>query len=823
MKLNQSEYCLGERSLLGLTDSMQVDLNRILKLQIRGKLAIAFVGLSIIPVLVVGILGISSNVRSMRQTAFEALSHDLLTIKERVGSFFQGVEENLQFLGASPSFRSFIASLSEDERLHPSESTSEVISELIAYAERTGIFYQIKFIDKDGDEVFGIDRREGRYRSVTEDELSRSRNRFYLYLVGEIPSNEATFIPVELKRDRSDDLLPAISCVYPVYQPELAGILVFQIYAQSFFKIVEQEIPHGPSGTVMLVNAEGYYLYHSDKKKDWNRLLASKETDNLAADYGGSIAETVLSTATTSFYETDGEIVAHAPLFAGVPVLGSQYTILRSVPKSEFFGSATSFKRLFLALLGLFLLGAFVLSYIATRQFTGPVQKLRREAEVIAKGDYRSRVDIRTYDEIEDLSRQFNLMAKSLEQREEEIARHQEKLEQMVKLRTKELESEKDKLQAILDNVPSGFMLLDKEYRIRSVSAAVKSITGKSAETLIGLHCYDLLGDGTKCSDCPTIRVFRSGKMETQLAQHEGFGNQQQYLEHISIPLKKNGEVGSVLEIITDVTERKRLQDQLIRSEKLATTGEIAAVIAHEMRNSITSVRMILQLFSENGGIIDTDRESLDVALDSLGRMEKVVSDLLKLSRPTQLNKRPVQFNTILHEAIEFAEHQIVRGGIEFEIDLATHLPELRVDRDHMKEAIVNLILNASQAIEDEGKISISSRLERLNSEVRDFGEVGVKGSETVTVGVQEVVLKKGTEVLRVDVTDTGGGIPPEHVHRIFDPFFTTKLNGTGLGLSMTKRVVSEHGGIVFAENKKGAGAHISLILPIPSEALRHA
>ncbi|MFQ6673345.1 MAG: ATP-binding protein, partial [Fidelibacterota bacterium] len=659
-----------------------------------------------------------------------------------------------------------------------------------------------------------LEQRQGRYRLLPESELNRSGTRFYRYLAREIPANKATFIPVELTRHTFSDLLPAISCVYPVYQSGPSGLLIFQIYAQSFFKIVEQEMPHGPSGTVMLVNADGYYLYHSAKKKDWNRLLASKQTDNLVADYGQQVASSILSSRTDSFHETNDQMVAHAPLFAGHGDMGSSYTILKSVPREEFLASVEMYKKLFIGLLGLFLLGSLLLSYVATRQFTGPVQKLRREAEVIARGHYHSRVDVHTYDEIEDLAQQFNIMAESLEQREEEIARHREELEEMVRLRTRELENEKGKLEAILDNVPSGFLLLDKEYRIRSASAALRQITGKSVETLLGQPCYEVMGDGTKCSNCPAVRSFRSGTMETQLMRRVRAGGEERYLEHVSVPLRKNGEVASVLEIITDVTERKRLQDQLIRSERLATTGEIAAVIAHEMRNSITSVRMILQLLSENEKIIDTDRESLDVALDSLGRMEGVVSDLLQLSRPTELDRRMENCNDILRDSIEFARHQMVLRQVGMEIDLAPDLPGLLLDSDHIREAIVNLILNASQALDGKGKICVRSRLTTLSKELRDLGDVGEVSPETGAVGVQEVVLRKGEGVVRIDVEDTGCGIPAENLPRVFDPFFTTNVDGTGLGLSFVKRVVNEHGGIVTVQSEVGRGSEFSIYLP---------
>ncbi|NIR49388.1 MAG: PAS domain-containing protein, partial [Aliifodinibius sp.] len=735
------------------------------------------------------------------------------TIKERLEVFFEGMEENIHSLTASSSFRRLINKIDDHEALRSSPITSDLLAEFMAFAERKPIFYQIKFIDFDGDEIFAITQAAGGYRIVPEKELNKTGTNFYLYLARETPPNKAVFIPVELKGNRNE-LIPGISCIYTVYDSGFSGILVFQIYARSFFKIVEQETPHSPEGTVMLVNADGYYLYHSEKKKDWNQLLATKEILNLKADYGEGKAQQLLSRASFAIQELDKEMVAYAPLFTDHAGLENKYTVLKSVSKSEIFAPVNTFKKLFFGLLGFYLLTSLTLAYLATQQFTRPIQRLRRETEGIAKGDYHARVDVRTYDEIEELAHQFNVMAESLEQREEEIFQHRLFLEQKVQERTRELEDEKDKLKIILDNVPSGFILLDKNYKILTASAALRTITGKPVESLIGKTCNEVIGNGHICSGCPTERVFRSGEMEMQQVQRLGADSEERFLEHISVPLKRNGQVETVLEIITDITERKRLQDQLIRSERLAATGEIAAVIAHEMRNSLTSVRMIIQLLAESKVLGQSDCESLDVALDSLGSMERIVNDLLQLARPTQLERRMDSINDILLDSIEFAKHQITRHGIVVETELSGDLPEVALDRSQMKKAVVNLILNASQAVEGHGTIKIRSGVTTLTKNFRDLGEVRTGSDEKVSLGVQEVVLKKGERVLTLAVEDTGCGIPPAQLERIFDPFFTTKINGTGLGLSFVKRVINEHGGLVTVTSHITRGTCFSILLP---------
>lgn len=793
---------------------MNFDVNKFLKLQIRGKLAVAFAGLSILPVIIVGLLGLTTNVRTLRRAAIDDLNQDLLTIKVRLTTFLTGMEESIELLASSSSFQHFANAVNMDDDFAISSALKKLQPDLLHFAESKAIFYQIKFIDDGGDEYFIIEKDQAHgYRLLPESKLNQSGTFFYLYLLEKNPAT-AMFLPVELIERDSKRLLPGISCVYPVRTPRLTGLLIFQIYAQTFFNIMEESAPHSPTSKVMLVNSEGYYLYHSQKKRDWNRLLATKDVMNLQTEYGSAVAERVLKPSSETFLEINGEILAHAFLFSDHKGLGP-YILLKSASKTEIFAPAKTITTIFIGLSGLFLLISLILAYVGTRQFTRPIEKLRREASVIASGDYHARVDVRTYDEIEDLAEQFNIMAESLEQREAEIQRHSEHLELTVRQRTKELRAEKDKLQAILDHVPSGFILLDRSFKILSASSELQSITGKPVKDILGRRCYEILGDGRVCPDCPSDLTFQTAAMQSQLAHRISAEGEDRCLEHVAVPLIENGQVEQVLEIITDVTERKRLQEQLVRSERLAATGEMAAVIAHEIRNSLTSVRMILQLLARNESFASSDTESLDVALNSVNRMGRVVKDLLQLARPASLDRSAFDVNTIVKDSIEFARHEIDKRNADLTVELAAKLPKLDLDREQMKEAIVNLILNASQAIERQGSIKIRTALTTLKRNFRELGDVPIVSDETTKVGAREVFLKRGSQVVQIDVEDSGRGISQADSNRVFDPFYTTKTEGTGLGLSLVKRVVSQHGGIVKLQTQLGKGSCFSIMIPV--------
>jgi PAS domain S-box-containing protein len=472
----------------------------------------------------------------------------------------------------------------------------------------------------------------------------------------------------------------------------------------------------------------------------------------------------------------------------------------------------------------LFLALAFGLGILATQQFARPIATVQQGAEIIADGNYSHRLHIDTGDEIEKLAEQFNSMAASLERHEQEIQLHRTKLEEMVQERTQELTEEKTKLQALLDNVPSAFVLLDKHCHIQTASAAFAAITGKNLRDVEGQDCHPIFCQGGFCQQCVCERVLVSGEIESHVDNIPGRNGEDRFIEHIAVPKKEDGEVTSILEIITDVTERKRLERNLIRTEKLTAAGEISAIIAHEFRNALTSIKMILQLQQESKRRTTPERRSLAVALSSLSHLENVVSELLNFARPSPMVFEPAHLKTIIDESLAFIAPRIAGHNIRLKNSVPASLPAMMLDKSRWKEAIINLFLNALQAIESKSahpsaeSIAVTAKRATLRKTLRDqaFIEPSLPDNEGGTFyGNGEIVLPRGTRVLLVAISDTGPGISQKNIHRIFDPFFTTKTNGTGLGLPMVKRTVNEHRGIIEAKSKSRRGTTFNIYIPM--------
>src|SRR5208283_4908898 len=472
---------------------------------------------------------------------------------------------------------------------------------------------------------------------------------------------------------------------------------------------------------------------------------------------------------------------------------------VESVPESVIMGRARSFALVFAGWTILFLVSAIGLGLLATRQFTRPIAQLESGAEIIAKGNYEHRLHVETNDEIGTLADQFNVMAASLEARGKEIVQHHAKLEEMVHQRTRELLEEKTKLQALLDNVPSAFILLDKNFRIQTVSAAFEGLTHVALPDVRGKDCGHLFGNGDACHDCLCRKAVESGMAESRIERVIDQEQGERFIERIAIPMKENEEVNSVLQIITDVTKRKRFEQELVYTEKLTAAGEMSSFVAHEFRNSLTSIKMILQLLRESKRISRTEKKSLDVALDSMSHMEGIVIELLDFARPKPMQMAAWNLNTIVHESLEFVKSHMREKRVDLIEKLELPSDLLRLDESRIKESIINILLNAIQSMNAHpgvnrcGTITVVTKRERLRETMRDiaFGREGEGKHHS------EIVLEKGSKCAVIEITDTGSGIEKDQLSRIFDPFYTTKINGTGLGLPMVKRSVNAHGGVV--------------------------
>jgi CheY-like chemotaxis protein/anti-sigma regulatory factor (Ser/Thr protein kinase) len=242
------------------------------------------------------------------------------------------------------------------------------------------------------------------------------------------------------------------------------------------------------------------------------------------------------------------------------------------------------------------------------------------------------------------------------------------------------------------------------------------------------------------------------------------------------------------LNLLTDITKRKKSEQQALVNAKLASVGELVAGVAHEINNPLTGVIGYAQLLMERQGVPQNVKDDLQKIYEESQRTVKIVKNLLSFARQYKPEKNLVDINELIERTLELEAYKLRTSNIELSTKLAVDLPLILADYNQLQQVILNIVTNAQHAM----------------------AETKRKGKIMVTIGVIE-------DYVSISIADNGPGISPENMAKIFDPFFTTKPegSGSGLGLSVCHGIIAEHGGNIYAESTPGKGTTFTIELPI--------
>jgi two-component system NtrC family sensor kinase len=345
----------------------------------------------------------------------------------------------------------------------------------------------------------------------------------------------------------------------------------------------------------------------------------------------------------------------------------------------------------------------------------------------------------------------------------------------------------------LVDSFPDLILVLDIAAHYTFVSPRSKEILGYEPQEIAAM-------DFANCAhpeDMPAVqalyddivagrRTFAS--LEVRVRHKQGEWRRIRF--NFSPLWDTKGQNEGVVLSGRDVTDLKRLEEQLIQAEKLAAMGQMLAGVAHELNNPLTAILGVTELLRERPGADESTKRQLELTHRQARRAARIVQNLLEFSRPASPQKKPLDLNNILERTLQLHEHSLRRNNIEVDFRLPGALPGVVGDANQLIQVFLNLITNAEQAIR----------------EVRDSGRIQIRAG------------RNGNQ-LTITVQDDGVGIRPEALQRIFDPFYTTKRpgGGTGLGLSICMSIIREHGGNIEAETFPAGGSAFTIYLPIAS------
>ena len=347
-------------------------------------------------------------------------------------------------------------------------------------------------------------------------------------------------------------------------------------------------------------------------------------------------------------------------------------------------------------------------------------------------------------------------------------------------------------LASLLEDANVPILVLDRQRRVQVVSRAFLELTGKRRSEVLYQDLTELVPQPSRQVLMQALlRCFCDGELETidvSLSAADS-GRREAVLDLVSI-LGPEGEVESLLVIARDLTAIRKLEEQVVHAEKLATLGQLAAGVVHELNNPLTSISVyaerLHQKASADPNADPTDVERLARIVQATDRILRFTGDLVTYARPATEAPRALPPAEVVEQALVFCEHLIRETQADVEFELKRSLPPILGVRGQLHQVFINLITNACHAMPDG-----AGRL-RIEGEVTD------------------------TRSLAIHVHDNGAGIPIEQLETIFEPFFSTKGEGegTGLGLSIVRNILQQHGGSIEVSSDLGNGTTFTVTLP---------
>ncbi|RLQ90619.1 ATP-binding protein [Falsibacillus albus] len=356
--------------------------------------------------------------------------------------------------------------------------------------------------------------------------------------------------------------------------------------------------------------------------------------------------------------------------------------------------------------------------------------------------------------------------------------------EKQLLLKEHKLEEKNQRYQSLYHYNPDGVFEMTQAGKLAAVNPEGQAIIGYGEEELKGMNMAELIVDHDKQKAVDTFNAALAGeaqKFEMTLLNADG----QERLTRCSlIPIVINMEVTGVFGILRDITESRKSEELMITSEKMSVIGQLAAAVAHEIRNPLTSLKGFVQLLSQKK---TSDYQYLDIMMSEIERINLISSEMLILGKNQEVKFTKTDPMEVLNQVMVLMEAEANMQGVE--LVLNNHLEEvvfIMADQNQLKQVFINIIKNSLEAVKIEGEVEIN--VERNSAEVT------------------------------ISIVDNGIGIEKARMSTLGEPFYSTKEKGTGLGLAVCFKIIERHQGNIHIESEKGAGTKVTVVLPIMQE-----
>lgn len=339
----------------------------------------------------------------------------------------------------------------------------------------------------------------------------------------------------------------------------------------------------------------------------------------------------------------------------------------------------------------------------------------------------------------------------------------------------------------IFNTISDGIIVVDNKGKVRSVNQGLCCILGLEENQIINKNLYNLLieWDNNDQNKLLPGMVIESLETQKEFRQQEKVFVRNKEVLYIDVSTymlrNKSKNLMGVLAVVHDFTQKKKLEQQLMHVEKLATAGQLAAELAHEIKNPICSIKGLIQIMGKKHCLEDS--KYYEVITSEIERISVLLQRFLALTQ-NKPKLEETSINRVVEEIVPLVESYAENKNININVDMQKGMPSIYADKENIRQVIVNIVQNGIDALPRNGRMNISIWFDQIN----DF--------------------------IKMEFKDNGSGIKPEYLDKIFEPFFTTKDNGSGLGLAISHKIIENHYGKLFAFNNLDGGATFVIELP---------
>ncbi|WP_280771067.1 cache domain-containing protein [Salipaludibacillus daqingensis] len=712
---------------------------------LRSKLLVFFILIAFVPMLVVGFISYTAQKQEMTNHAEKSLSMQSSNIAADISRFLEERVNDAEYLSRNPVM------------MNPSSSLLDIRDQMYYFLDIHTIYYDTYLIDDEGivigdteNEVVGHDLSDRPWFSQAMEGKTFMSDIYYSTILDE----------------------PVLVIAAPVYdrRQNVTGVISPSFNLESLEDMLEgyasEQQETGWGGYAFLLNEEGTVISHPEEE----HILELNYFDEQGVTKK-SIDQVVDDREITKMI--DGEVHSFSKI-ESFPEFHHEWYVGVSVEESELYASLNNLLMKYIISYGVILLFLLFAVYRLSAYLVQPVQQLVETTRNFASGGGHDRKYVNAYEEVNHLNATFDHMTRQLEQRE----------------------NSHKKSTMVLEATDNGVLAIDRNTkRITLFNRMCEEVFQRDKNYVIGTTVDEVMTYSK-----PFASFVKSGDIDHLLETMEDScqfemecqcdGELRTYFLSVSnLPtMEEEPTKKEMLIVFYDLTEKRQMERELLRSEKLKVVGEMSAGFAHEIRNPLTTIKGFIQLFKERSS--EENQKHYPLVIEEIDRVNKIMNELLNIANPNpKEEKTTANVERILKDIILLQESQMKKNHIDLETFFQGDIPDMEVNVNKLKQVFINLIQNGIEAMPDGGRMNIRTRLED-----------GYSPSE------QRVVIQ---------IQDTGIGMNSSTMEKLGTPFFTTKETGTGLGITTSYRVIEEMDGTINVSSETNQGTSFTISIPV--------